>query len=81
VSDKERDQRIMDAVHQAERLRGQTFDVLASLDAIEAARRQLSVANDELRGQDTALRNRINWLISEMDRLAAEVKALKGAAP
>jgi hypothetical protein len=81
MSEKEREAQIMDAVRQAERLRGQTFEAAASLDAIEAARRQLSVANDELRGQNTVLRNRINWLISEMDRLAAEVKQLKDAPP
>jgi uncharacterized membrane protein len=74
----DREKTILDAIAAAELIRGQAFEANASLDAIEGARRQLSVATDELRGQTTATKERVTWLIRELDRLAAQVKALQG---
>ena len=70
---------ILDAIAAAEHIRGQTFDAQSSLDAIEEARVHLSRADDELRGQHTAIKDRVTWLIVELDRLAAQFKKLKDA--
>jgi hypothetical protein len=70
---------ILDAIAAAERIRGQTFDAQSSLDAIEEARVHLSRADDELRGQHTTIKDRVTWLIVELDRLAAQFKKLKDA--
>ena len=53
------------------------------LDSIEAARGQLSVLGDELRGQTTIIRERIAWLIREMDAIKIALAALapKGNSP
>lgn len=83
-----RDQLILTAISDAEKIRCQAFDALGSLDAIdgtrqalmdavETTRRQLSVTNDELRGQSRSIKDRVAWLIRELDRLAEQFKALK----
>jgi hypothetical protein len=46
------------------------------LDSIEAARGQLSVLGDELRGQTTIVRERVAWLIRQMDVLKFKLEAL-----
>lgn len=74
----EREKHIMEAIESAEKIRGQAFDAEASLEAVEGARRQLSVANDELRGQSRMIKDRVNWLILELDKLIAKFKALEG---
>lgn len=73
----DREQMILSAIAEAEKIRGQAFEAVASLEAIEGARQQLSVANDELRGQQTTIKDRVMWLIRELDRLAAQLKALQ----
>jgi hypothetical protein len=88
VNKSDREQSILDAINAAEKIRGQAFDAIASLeaidgarsallDSIESTRRQLSVTNDELRGQSRTIKDRVAWLIRELDRLAEELKALK----
>jgi hypothetical protein len=72
-----RDKLILDAIAEAERIRGQVFEAASSLDAIEGARMQLSRAEDEIRGQSTSIKDRVSWLIRELDRLAELFKALK----
>jgi chromosome segregation ATPase len=72
----QREQNILAAIEQAERIRGQVFEADQSLEAIEAARRQLSSAQDELRGQHTAIKARVAWLIRELDELTAKFKCL-----
>lgn len=69
----EQAQRILDAIAAAEKIRGQAFDALSTVDAIDKARGQLSLAADELRGQSTAIKDRVNWLIRELDRLHARI--------
>ena len=46
---KDREGKILEAIEAAERIRGQAFEADKSLEAIEGARHQLSVAQDELR--------------------------------
>ena len=41
------------------------------LTAIEGARMQISSTGDELRGQNRTIKDRINWLIGQYDRLIA----------
>ena len=72
-----REKLILTAIADAERIRGQAFETKASLEAIEGARQQLSAAQDELRGQTTTIKERVAWLIRELDRLAEQFKALK----
>lgn len=45
------------------------------LDRLEGARGQLSNAHDELRMQTTVMKERVAWLIRELDSLRAEVKS------
>lgn len=74
----EREKHILEAIAAAEKIRGQAFDAQSSLEAVEGARRQLSVANDELRGQSRVIKDRVSWLILELDKLIAKFKALGG---
>lgn len=74
----DRDQEILEAIAKAELIRGEAFIAQESLEAIEGARRQLSVAQDELRGQHTRISERVSWLIRELDKLAIKYKALEG---
>jgi hypothetical protein len=86
----DRELAILDAINAAEKVRGQAFDALKSLelidgarqtflDSLEATRRQLSVTNDELRGQSRTIKDRVAWLIRELDRLAEQFKLLSEA--
>jgi chromosome segregation ATPase len=49
-------------------------DTKILVDSIEGARSQLSTALDEMRMTSTVLRERINWLIRELDALQKEIK-------
>ncbi len=66
-----------------ERLVKAINDTNGILDRIEAARGQLSVLGDEMRGQQTILRERISWLTREMDALKLTLQTLapKGVSP
>jgi hypothetical protein len=48
-------------------------DTKTMVDSIEGARLQLSSALDEIRMTGTVLRERLNWLIREMDALEKEL--------
>ena len=68
------------------KLRRSAGDVKAMLDAIEAARTQLSAAGDatilavdEFRAQHTVIKERVQWLLSELDKLDAII--LKSTHP
>lgn len=59
-----------------QKLRESVTDVKAMLEAIEGARMNLSSANDaisssidEFRGQITVIKDRVTWLIRELDKL------------
>lgn len=47
-------------------------DTVRMLEAIEGARCQVSSTGDELRGQITIIKERVNWLIRELDALRKE---------
>lgn len=74
-----REQLILTAIADAEKVRGLAFETKTSLEAIEGARQQLSAAQDEIRGQTTTIKDRVTWLIRELDRLAEQFKQLKDA--
>ena len=66
---------ILEARATFHRLRGAAFDATEVLERIEGARRQMSVANDELRGQIGNTKDRVDWLIRELDKLNAQLDA------
>ena len=57
------------ALEACEKLKLAIDDTEAMLIAIEGARRQVSSTGDELRGQITILKERVNWLIRELDSI------------
>ena len=77
MDNSEREKLILDAIAAAEKIRGQAFDAQRSMDAIDGARMQLSRAEDELRGQSTSVKDRVAWLIRELDVLAEKFKSLQ----
>ena len=46
-------------------------------DSLESARRQMDMAEGELRGQAYVIKERLNWIISEFDKLREEIAAIK----
>lgn len=48
-------------------------DTVGMLTAIEGARLQFSSTADELRGQVTIIKERVNWLIRELDGLRKQI--------
>lgn len=63
-----------DLLADAKRLQVAIEDTQGILDRIEAARGQLSVLGDELRGQNSIIKERLQWIIREMDELKRLVK-------
>lgn len=63
-------QRALDA---CEKLKLAIDDTEKMLEAIEGARRQISSTGDELRAQVTIIKERVNWLIREMDLIRAKI--------
>jgi hypothetical protein len=68
---------IVEARDKLQLLRGAAFDATAVLDRIDGARRQMSVADDEFRHQIENTKERVRWLISELDKLTAKLRSLK----
>lgn len=64
------------ALEAAEKLRLDINDVEAMLKRIDGTRMAMSAAADEARGQVTIVRERVNWVIRELDTLRAQVVAL-----
>jgi Mg2+ and Co2+ transporter CorA len=65
---------IMEKRAELRRLRGATFDVAAVLERIELARHQTSSADDELRSQLQGARDRIEFVIAQIDELDAQFR-------
>jgi predicted GTPase len=61
----------------AERLKSDIEDTKAILDAIERLRYQLDTVSDELRWVTTITKERTAWLITELDKLKAEVAKIR----
>jgi hypothetical protein len=59
----------------SQRLEKEIRDTEGIYTHIEAARRQLSILGDEMRGQTVIIKERINWLLGELDTLKALIKA------
>lgn len=72
------DRKLMD---RAREMGLQVEDTQKLLEAIEGARQQLSVASDEMRMTTTVIRERLAWLIGEMDKLRAQIATWKPDAP
>lgn len=53
----------------ADRLEGAIKDTQGIYENLEGARKQLSRVEDELRGQTTIIKERVTWLIKELDNL------------
>jgi chromosome segregation ATPase len=53
------------------RLSAAAYDATEVLDRIEGARRQMSQTDSELRHQIENTKDRVNWLIGELDKLTA----------
>lgn len=66
-----------DLLADAKRLQVAIEDTQGILDRIEAARGQLSVLGDELRGQTSIIKERVQWIIREMDELKRLVRLVK----
>jgi uncharacterized coiled-coil DUF342 family protein len=56
-----------------QKLRSAVDDTEGMLKGIEGARMQLSSTADELRGQVTTIRERVRWLIQELDKVRAQI--------
>jgi hypothetical protein len=61
------------ALDACEKLRLAIDDTQGMLTAIEGARQQMSMTGDELRGQATIIKERVNWLIRELDALRKQI--------
>lgn len=66
-----------EALDALRKLRQAVDDTEGMLTAIEGARMQLSSTGDELRGQVTTIRERVRWLIQELDKLRAQIGKAK----
>lgn len=64
-----------DLIADTARLEREIKDTQGIYDRIEAARRQLSILGDEMRGQTVIIKERCNWLIRELDTLKAMIAA------
>ena len=67
---------IVKARAELQRLRGAAFDAKEVLDRVDGARRQMSTTNDEFSHQIENTKDRVNWLISELDQLTATLRGL-----
>lgn len=61
-------------LERAAKLRLDVKNTEVLLERLEGARDHLSSAHDELRMQTTVIRERVAWLIAELDRLQADVR-------
>lgn len=57
------------------RLEKEIRDTQGIYERIEAARGQLSMLGDEMRGQTVIIKERCNWLIRELDALKGMIQA------
>lgn len=62
------------ALDACRKLRLSIDDAVTMLNAIEGARTQMASTSDELRGQTTIIKERVNWLIRELDTLEASYR-------
>ena len=60
-------------IERAKKLGIDIKDTKSMVESLEGARHQLSTALDEVRMTGTVLRERLNWLIREMDALQKEL--------
>jgi hypothetical protein len=67
VSDRDK---ALEACHKLKLAIGDTEGMLT---AVEGARRQISTTGDELRGQVAIIKERVNWLIRELDLLRKQI--------
>ncbi len=61
------------ALDACEKLKLAINDTQGLLTAMEGARQQISATGDELRGQATIIKERVNWLIRELDQLRKQI--------
>lgn len=47
-----------------------------AIDRVEAARSHISILGDELRMQQTITKERLKWIMGEVDRIKAEMEKL-----
>lgn len=57
--------------------KGIVVNVESALDQLENAREHITMAVDELRGQTTVIKERVYWLIAELDKLRRQIEELK----
>ena len=75
-NDADRIKAILEARENFQRMRAAAFDANQILDRIEGARRQVSNTDMEMRDIITSTRERVAWLIAELDRLALKLGGL-----
>lgn len=61
------------ALEAVQKLKVAVNDTEAMLAAIEASRVHMSSAADELRAQQTVIKERVNWVIRELDRVRIQI--------
>ena len=64
------------ALEAMQKLRLAIDDTEAMMTAIGGAREHMDVAVQELRGQSTIIKERVNWLIRELDTLRKQIGTL-----